>query len=111
MGTRMIENSDRGITINKSLAWSMLVAVVGGGIWLGSVVTEAKNGVQNLSDRQSEDRGSIVANRDAIGRLQSSNARIDQRLLSIEQSTQRAENSLQEVLRYLRGQDIEPGGR
>lgn len=34
----MIENSDRGLTIAKPLAWSILVALVGGGIWVGSQI-------------------------------------------------------------------------
>ncbi|MBC7156582.1 MAG: hypothetical protein H5U20_03595 [Rhodobacteraceae bacterium] len=105
----MIENSERGITLNKSLAWTMLVAVLAGGVWIGTQVTEAKKGVETLTERQSEDRGSITANREAIARLQSSNARIDQRLISIEQSTSRTENSIEEVLRYLRSQNLEPG--
>ncbi|MEC9434417.1 MAG: hypothetical protein VYD87_16055 [Pseudomonadota bacterium] len=34
----MIENSDRGLTIAKPLAWSILVAMVCGGIWVGSQI-------------------------------------------------------------------------
>lgn len=106
MNAPMIENSERGITLNKSLAWTILASVVAGGVWIGTQVTDAKNGVETLAARQSEDRNAIVSNRDAIGRLQSSNARIDQRLVSIEQSTQRTENSVEEVLRYLREQNL-----
>ncbi len=99
---QMIENSDRGITLNKSLAWTMLVALLTGGIWIGMQVTDAKVGVQNLADRQAEDRMSIRANSDAINVLRSSNARIDQRLINIEQSAARTENILSDLLRYVR---------
>lgn len=99
----MIENSERGITLNKTLAWSMLLAVVSGGIWIGTVVTDAKNGVENLGTRQNEDRASIAANTRAIGDLRSSNARIDQRLLSIEGSATRTENKLDRLLEIIQG--------
>ena len=33
--TQHIENSDRGITLNKSLAWTMAVGLITGSIWLG----------------------------------------------------------------------------
>lgn len=101
----MIENSERGITLNKSLAWSILVAVVAGGIWIGTVVTDAKKGIENLGQRQVEDRADISANRDAISRLWSSNARIDQRLLNIESGVERTEKSISEILKYLRDGD------
>lgn len=31
----MIENSDRGITVAKPLAWTILVALICGGLWTG----------------------------------------------------------------------------
>ena len=34
--TQRIENSDRGITLNKSLAWTMAVGLITGSLWLGS---------------------------------------------------------------------------
>ena len=34
--TQHIENSDRGITLNKSLAWAMVVGLITGSLWLGS---------------------------------------------------------------------------
>lgn len=102
MNKPMIENSDRGITLNKSLAWAILAAVAGGGLWVGTQVATLSTGIESLSDRQGEDRRSIRANAEAIGALRSSNARIDQRLLNIEQSSSRTESSVQEILRYLR---------
>ena len=34
----MIENSDRGITLAKPLAWTILVSLVAGGLWVGSQI-------------------------------------------------------------------------
>lgn len=106
----MIEQSERGITLNKSLAWTILVALIGGGIWIGTVVTEARTGVQTanksveaLGARQIEDRKAIAINRRDISELRSSNARIDQRLLNIETGVRRTEDSIAEILQYLRG--------
>jgi len=105
MNKPMIEQSERGVTLNKTLAWSILVALVSGGIWLGTVVTEAKNGLETLSERDAENRQDIATNRRDIAKLRSSNARIDQRLLNIETGVQRAEDSIAEILRYLREGD------
>lgn len=38
MTSRQIETSDRGITITKSLAWTLATGLIAGGIWLGSNV-------------------------------------------------------------------------
>lgn len=98
----MIENSERGITLNKSLAWTILTALVVGGIWVGQQVGETASSVRMLSDRSTEDRRSIQANATAISNLRSSNARIDEKLLNIERSAARTESSVDEILRYLR---------
>lgn len=97
----MIENSERGVTLNKSLAWSVLVGVLGGGIWIGVQVTDAKTGIETLAGRQIEDRAAIRRNTEAVSSLQSSNARIDQRLLNIEQGQSRTEDKVDEMLDVL----------
>ena len=97
----MIENSDRGITINKSLAWTMLVGILTGGVWLGINLTETKEGIGTLQVRQAEDRQSIRQNRSAINGLRNSNARIDERLRGIEQSLERQEGAMGQILRYI----------
>ena len=109
--TQMIENSERGITLNKSLAWTILVAVLSGGIWIGVQITAAKEGITTLSNRQDEDRQSIRDNSSAINVLRSSNARIDERLIGIESTAQRTETSVSEILRYLRGSQFNPNAR
>jgi hypothetical protein len=103
MNQKMIENSERGITLNKNLAWGILVTIAGGGFWVGVEVTQLSSGVAVLGDRQVEDRADIAENARAITSLRSSNARIDQRLANIETSASRTEESVVEILRYLRG--------
>lgn len=101
----MIENSERGITLNKSLAWTILTALVVGGMWVGQQVGETASSVRTLAERGIEDRIAIQSNASAINALRSSNARIDEKLVSIERSSARTEASIDEILRYLRGLD------
>ena len=98
----MIESGDRGITLNKSLAWTILVALVGGGFWVGAQVTTATNGLAVLQERQTEDRKEIRSNTQAINSLRQSNARIDERLANIERAANRTEQSVNELLRLQR---------
>lgn len=102
MSHRIIENSDRGLTINKALAWTILSSFLVGGMWVGIQVNAASSGMQTIAERQSEDRAEIRDNRTAINNLRSSNARIDQRLSGIEDSLNKTEISISEILRYLR---------
>lgn len=98
----MIENSERGVTLNKSLAWAILVALVTGGIWVGQQVGQTASSVKSLSERGIEDRIAIQNNAQAINGLRSSNARIDEKLINIERSSSRTEQTMDEILRYLR---------
>jgi hypothetical protein len=115
MTKQMIENSDRGITLAKPLAWTILCALLGGGFWMGTQLTETREGVRVLEARQTEDREAIRSNAIQINGLSRSGVRVDERLLSIEQATNRAEQSalraevgVQEILRYLRNRQGEP---
>lgn len=110
MNKPAIESDDRGVTINKSLAWSMVGGLMAVGIWIGVEITRTSEGISNAMDginrvdaRQSEDRKNIRANTEAIASLRTGNARVEQRLSNIEQTSQRNEVGIQEVLRYLRG--------
>ena len=102
MNKPMIENSDRGITLNKSLAWTMATALVAGGIWVGVQITSTKEGIQVLSQRQAEDRLEIRHNAAQINTMRSQSARLDQKITNIEQSAARTEANVSEILRYLR---------
>ncbi len=104
MNLPMIESNDRGITLNKSLAWAVLTGVLAGGIWVGVQVNSAREGIDNLAERQAEDRLDIRSNTESIVSLRTGNARIEQRLTSIESTAQRTESSVSEILRFLRGE-------
>lgn len=104
----MIESNERGFTINKTLSWAMVVTIAGAVYWFGSEMTATRQGVEGLETRQGEDRRDIRANADSIRELQRSNARIDERLLNIEQSATRTEESVAEILRYLRASGATP---
>jgi len=97
----MIENSERGVTLSKSLAWTILVTVIGGGIWIGAQVTDANNGVDTLQARQAEDRQDISQNTSAVNALRSGAARLDQRLISIEQGQRRTEDKIDTLIDYI----------
>ncbi|MCG7622292.1 hypothetical protein [Epibacterium sp. Ofav1-8] len=45
----MIENSDRGITMNKSLAWTVACGLVGAGLWVGIQVATLRGETAGLS--------------------------------------------------------------
>lgn len=44
----MIENSDRGLTINKGLAWTIVSGLVAAGIWVGIQTATLSSGIDAL---------------------------------------------------------------
>lgn len=42
MNKPMIENSERGITVNKTLAWTMVVGLLAGGYFIGTELSSTK---------------------------------------------------------------------
>lgn len=113
MNKPMIENSERGFTVNKPFAWSVLgvliVPALSVMIWAVTVTQEAQHGINAVSEsvevingRQIEDRATISRNSNDIRALQSTGARIDERLLNIERSQERSEDKLDSLLGYVR---------
>jgi len=116
----MIENSDRGITLNKSLAWTIGVSLMGGGLWIGVQVTSLSGDIQtmnaqynelsvriqdrydHLSIRQNEDRADIRSQSMQISTMQTQNARIEQRLTNIDDISRRTSESISELRREIR---------
>jgi len=116
----MIENSDRGITLNKSLAWTIGASLVAGGLWIGVQVATLGGDIQtmntqhtettarlqdrydNLAIRQTEDRADIRAQSLQINTMQTQNARIEQRLTNIDDSSRRTSDSISELRREIR---------
>jgi hypothetical protein len=44
----MIENSDRGITVNKTLAWTIVTGVLAGGFYMGSELASTSAILQEI---------------------------------------------------------------
>jgi len=100
-----ITNEDSGFTINKTLAWAMAASIVGCVFWFGTITAGSDGRITVLQERQVEDRELIRENQLQINALRATNARVDQRLLNIEQSQARQEAATNEILRYLRNPD------
>lgn len=49
-----ITNEDRGVTINKSLAWTMIAGLIGAGLWLGTELSGTKTALISLASEQSQ---------------------------------------------------------
>jgi len=59
----MIENNERGININKALAWTMLVSVTGLVWWGGGTLASLQSAAGRLTSALTETREMIVAER------------------------------------------------
>ena len=66
MAKPMIENSERGITINKALAWTMLVSVAGLIWWGGGTLATLQSAAERASSAQLEARIRVL---DVNGRV------------------------------------------
>lgn len=71
----MIENSDRGITLAKPLAWTMLVSVVGAVWYGGSTVASLSQSTQSV----------IMA----LAAVQSTSAQVEARVRTLENNASR----------------------
>jgi len=70
MNKPMIENTDRGITLNKTLAWTMLVALVSL-VWFGgTTVASLKASTDNLAASITEARQTATTDRQAAVRIE-----------------------------------------
>lgn len=58
-----ITTDERGITLNKSLAWTMLVAIVSAAFWVGVTVTQLQSDTMNFTDTLKDVKESIEADR------------------------------------------------
>lgn len=106
---RLIENSDRGITLNKQLAWTMLAALVGTVWWGGSTVTGLQKSTENLVQAVGETRALIAAERQAsaalearIRALETTSTRQDARFDALSRSVEEIKVSVRESNALLR---------
>ena len=98
MSKPMIENSDRGITLNKSLAWTVSVALVFTGLWVGTTVTGLTNQVQavasNTEQRMTEAASQRAAMEARIRILENSSTRQDAQFQALAASLEEVKSLL-----------------
>lgn len=67
MNAPRIQSDERGVTLNKSLAWTVVVGLLMAGIWMGTVTSSTSAAVQNLkealADQNSDNLRGDSANR------------------------------------------------
>ena len=76
-GKPMIENSDRGITLNKSLAWTMLSALVFLIWWGGGTLANLQSATVNLTSTLTENKAAIMAVEQRVRALENTQTRVD----------------------------------
>ena len=70
MAKPMIENNERGITINKALAWTMLVTVTGLIWWGGGTLASLQGAADRLTSALTDTREMIMAERASSAQLE-----------------------------------------
>lgn len=83
-----IETNKQGITLDKSLAWTMAVALIGGGIFVGSELRHSKTQLEAITAQLTDMKLTTAQSRAEMGRV---TAEIDGRLRVVE--TMRAGDS------------------
>lgn len=107
-----INNDDRGITINKQLAWAMILGLVGAGIWLGTETASTKSMIQSLADQQTQRHAETLSQRretdSRLRALESSRATADSELGALRRDfnewrseTRRSDQAIQDAIKEL----------
>lgn len=90
-----IQQSDQAIVINKPLAWTIVVALIGGGVIYGRTVGTLTRDNQHIEQTLARQAAQINAQGDRIGLLERGAGISEQRLLSIEAGIARIERWLE----------------
>lgn len=107
----VIENSDRGFTIDKKLGWSVFVVFASGLVSIVGMLLTLNTTLNRLDSRQTaldaqhqvtagrqmEDREDIRTNTRNIIALQTMNAAINQQLVSIERTSKETADAIREL--------------
>lgn len=96
-GKPMIENSDRGITLNKSLAWTLAAALGTGGMWVGTTVAELRSEVRSLHNDSAQRGASRAEHERRIRILEENITRYDERTLNIANTMMRIDTRLERL--------------
>lgn len=100
----VIEQSDRGITLTKGLAWTMLGGIFGGGLWLGVQLATLSSSIEGQAGSLTQLQAQIAAGvrtqnelDDRVRRLESQQARSDERYSSILSYLARIDTRLERI--------------
>jgi hypothetical protein len=97
-----IENSDRGITLSKSLAWTLIVGLVGGGFWVGSSLSGLQSTVNTLSTSFSEIKAVNAAQTARVTALERAQSRDAARMAELGRVLERIDDKLDDLSKQLR---------
>lgn len=95
---QMIENSDRGITVSKTLGWAILVSIVSMVWWGGSTISELSTSQEQIStelvrmEQRTDDR---------IDRNSTNTAQLEGRVRSLENLANRLTANIEDLRRTL----------
>lgn len=99
----MIENSDRGLTINKQLGWTILVSLVGLVWWGATTLTQLQAATNALTAALGEMRAMTAQDRTAsaqmevrVRTLETQAGRSDEKLANILSAVTRIERQLED---------------
>lgn len=98
----MIENSDRGITLAKPLAWTMLVSVVGAVWYGGSTVASLSHSTQSMVQAVSAQQTAITQVEIRVRALENNASRQDARFDGLKQSLDEVKAAQRETNTLLR---------
>ena len=65
-----IENSDRGLTINKSLGWTIGCGLLLGGMWVGTNVTQLSSATDGLTAALVRTEATVATDRAAASAIE-----------------------------------------
>ena len=79
----LIENSDRGFTINKQLGWSILVTLVGLIFYAGTTLSNLQNGMDSITTNLAAQQAGGTALEVRVRVLENQAGRFEEKLQSI----------------------------
>lgn len=100
----MIENSERGITINKSLAYTLVCGLLGLGLYVGTTVAQLKSSIEGLDSRIAMQSMSSEAREIRVRTLENGASRFDERIANIQGLLVRIDGRLERIERSQNGE-------
>ena len=95
--TQRIENSDRGLTINKGLAWTIGSSLVAAGLYVGITVADLSGKIDSISGDSESAAQSIAGLDNRIRALEIGRGRDDERFNNILEFMARMDSRLERI--------------